>query len=391
MCEEVESDADLDQQHPWVTKNGSDPLLSAEENCSNLVEPPTEQEKNHAITGNMGNLMVVMRAVRRFKRLLHRRRPHLMEGIFGRDSRLVTPPNTYQNADVREARSSDAHDRRPFEKAMAREGVHRDVNVTDDWEKLPLGVDKLVKVTDSTATGASGTPARQSSSGDASRENPVSQPEKHRTAPPRSFTFPAVDHAKGHAHNPLLDTLYLSIGPDVNANLVSDPEHMVVSESPPAVELDIYEQAYQDEMARIKAQKGKSASMYLTRFVEHRDDLREIQGVLDRPKAAAKRATEKMGDLMGTGAKGESGGLGGVGGFASMVKQAKERKNAETDARADSEQERDASAGADRSDEPAEPPVARASSNGQYSRLSTVLDLPGAFPRTPDVERSQPI
>ena len=98
-----------------------------------------------------------------------------------------------------------------------------------------------------------------------------------------------------------------------------------------------------------------------------------------------------MGDLMGTGAKGESGGLGGVGGFASMVKQAKERKNAETDARADSEQERDASAGADRSDEPAEPPVARASSNGQYSRLSTVLDLPGAFPRTPDVERSQPI
>lgn len=339
----------------------------------------------------MGNLLVVMRAVRRFKRLLYRRRPNLMEGIFGRDSRLVTPPNTYHNSDIREARSSDAHDRRPYEQAIAREGVHRDVPVTDDWEKLPQGVDKLVKVADPTGTSPSGTPTRQSSSGDASLERPVSDPKKHRSTP-RAFTFPAEDHAKGHAHDPLLDTLYLSIGPDASTAVPSDTEHMVVSESPPAIEIDIYEQAYQDEMARIKAQKGKSASMYLTRFVEHRDDLREMEGVLDRPKAAARRAKEKMGDMMGSGAKGQAGGLGGVGGFASLVKQAKERKDAEKDAKADSDMERDAGAGAERIDEsrasvqPESSEEPGAGHAGRDPRLSTVLDLPGAFPRTPDVE-----
>lgn len=49
------------QEHPWVTKGGSDPLLSAEENCSDLVGIPTEAELEHAITGNMKQLLVVVR------------------------------------------------------------------------------------------------------------------------------------------------------------------------------------------------------------------------------------------------------------------------------------------------------------------------------------------
>ena len=48
------------QEHPWVTKKGIDPLLSEEENTSNLVEPPTEEEMNRAITGNLGNIIVVV-------------------------------------------------------------------------------------------------------------------------------------------------------------------------------------------------------------------------------------------------------------------------------------------------------------------------------------------
>lgn len=50
------------QAHPWVTKNGEDPLLSIQENCANLVDMPTEEEMNHAITGNMKQLLVVVRA-----------------------------------------------------------------------------------------------------------------------------------------------------------------------------------------------------------------------------------------------------------------------------------------------------------------------------------------
>jgi hypothetical protein len=48
------------QDHPWVTQQGSDKLLSEEENSSDLVEPPTAAEMNAAITNNIGNLMTVV-------------------------------------------------------------------------------------------------------------------------------------------------------------------------------------------------------------------------------------------------------------------------------------------------------------------------------------------
>lgn len=49
------------KEHPWVTKHGKDPLLPAEENTANLVGPPTEEEKNQAITGNLSNILVLVR------------------------------------------------------------------------------------------------------------------------------------------------------------------------------------------------------------------------------------------------------------------------------------------------------------------------------------------
>ncbi|KND94903.1 Calcium/calmodulin-dependent protein kinase kinase 1 [Tolypocladium ophioglossoides CBS 100239] len=58
------------REHPWVTKGGSDPLLSAEENCSHLVEPPTELELSRAFTRKMNHLLCVMKAIHRFRSLL---------------------------------------------------------------------------------------------------------------------------------------------------------------------------------------------------------------------------------------------------------------------------------------------------------------------------------
>lgn len=46
-----------------MTMNGDDPLLSAEENIASLIEPPTEEEKNNAITSNLGNILVLVRCV----------------------------------------------------------------------------------------------------------------------------------------------------------------------------------------------------------------------------------------------------------------------------------------------------------------------------------------
>jgi len=48
------------KDHPWVTKRGTDPLLSAEDNTAHLVEPPSEEEMNRAITGNLSNLILVV-------------------------------------------------------------------------------------------------------------------------------------------------------------------------------------------------------------------------------------------------------------------------------------------------------------------------------------------
>lgn len=48
------------QEHPWVTRGGSDPLLPEEENTANLIEPPTEEETNQAITGNLSNILVLV-------------------------------------------------------------------------------------------------------------------------------------------------------------------------------------------------------------------------------------------------------------------------------------------------------------------------------------------
>ncbi|KAJ6446370.1 CMKK2 protein [Purpureocillium lavendulum] len=58
------------REHPWVTKGGTDPLLSAEENCAHLVEAPNELEINRAFTRKMNHLLSVMKAIHRFRSLL---------------------------------------------------------------------------------------------------------------------------------------------------------------------------------------------------------------------------------------------------------------------------------------------------------------------------------
>ena len=297
-----------------MTQNGKDPLLPAEENCADLVEPPTQKEMNHAITSNMGNLLVVVRAVKRFKRLLGRKRPHLMNSFFGRDSRIVAPPySSHTTPDATESRSVDAHDRRPMEQALTREGVHRQIPINDELEKLPAGMDRIVKI-------ASRSPDEEGP--------PViypSKPQKPRDI--RGLDFPSEELAKGHAHDPLKDTLYLDIGVDPDApDGHGDPEHPVLSESPSGVDANIYEQAYQDEIERVLQRRGRAASMYLNRRVEHRDDLRSYTSFLDQPKevtmAAGSKAASKLGDIASRTTPG----------LVDIVKQAREKNQAEAGA-----------------------------------------------------------
>ena len=51
------------QEHPWVTKDGAKPLISKNVNISHPIDPPTDEEVNAAITGNMKQLLVVVRYI----------------------------------------------------------------------------------------------------------------------------------------------------------------------------------------------------------------------------------------------------------------------------------------------------------------------------------------
>lgn len=291
-------------------------MLSAEENCSNLVEPPTEKEMNHAITSNMGNLMVVMRAVKRFKRLLIRKRPSLMDGLFGRDSRIVSPPQSYRGSPTpAESRSLDIHDRRAVESALTREGVHRHIPINDEMEKLPAGMDRIVKISPSPEG-----------------EGPlVIYPSKSKSTDSREArgrVFDSEENRKGHAHDPLRDTLYLHIGSSSDAPCMPDGEHLPMSESPPGIDINIYEQAYQDEMERILERRGRAATLYLNRRVEHREDLRSHSSILDQPREVAKAAGAKAAFKLG----GLASKTGGSGGLADLVRQAKEKGQADAGA-----------------------------------------------------------
>lgn len=292
--------------HPWVTKKGSDPLLSADENCADIVDPPTEAEMDNAITGNMSQLLVVMKAVKRFKKLLLKKRPELMEGIFGRSSRIVTPPTTMKpQSDLRASRSQDTDDRRPLERALTAEGVHREIEVSDDLERLPKGVDAMAATSSPSPKASSGGDGGGAvHQGQGEGEGHFMQrleTAKHHPDTHRSSTFPlsAEDHGKGHAHDPLMDTLFLDIGVGVDSSTEDDPQSHVVSESPPAVEMNVYETAYQEEMDRILQKKGRDATMYLNRRVEHRDDIRDHENVLDHSKRWPRKGAPSTGGLAG--------------------------------------------------------------------------------------------
>lgn len=286
----------------------------------------------HAITGNMANLMAVMRAVKRFKKLLSRKRPRVMDGIFGRDSRIVSPPRAMrEGTDMRQSRSTDTHDRKPFDSVLVTEGVHRPIDVDDDLEKLPKGINRVAVSSpesydnpnlaadtsgDQQGEGETGAHFAQRKETDSHKPH-ASDPSAHRHPNHRSYTFPEDDHAKGHAHDPLEDKIFLSVGTHAGApEPAGDPRVDIVCESPPGVELNIYEQAYQQEMNRIMEQQGQSAAVYLNRRVEHRDDIRSHSNVIAGAREAGSKIASRFGAV--TGLSGSS--------LAKLVKQKKQEQ-----------------------------------------------------------------
>lgn len=155
-----------------------------------------------------------MKAVKRFKQLLVRKRPELMEGIFGRASRFVQPPLSMNP--MHRTKSDNTANRIHTEQALTVEGVHRDIPITDDLERLPKGVDAEKEL---------------------SQLRDFDQHASH----PGEQKMERVKSGKGHAHDPLEDTLLLGIGAGGDGMPLDGGEFSAVSESPGAVEGNIYE------------------------------------------------------------------------------------------------------------------------------------------------------
>ncbi|KAJ5320565.1 hypothetical protein PENANT_c033G09506 [Penicillium antarcticum] len=324
------------REHPWVTKDGTDPLLSFEENTSQIIAPPTEEEMNSAITTNMGNLMTVMKAVKKFKRLMDPTKPQTpMQSILGGDHEayFVEPPMEMDPDEPFPAVGEQAHGhglsagirkvfgRHPF--AGFREspntmGSSDSASISSrpdhspSSSQRPSGVFEPERKDSNSRTGRS--------PGKADIQEAVHSQSASPHSPSRASsatTKRSLEGTRGHARDPLEEEFpYLFIGPSTytgtshtepstdlmtatsDSPIFEEPEStldptnemeeeepvQIVSESPGAADFNIYETAYRMELDRIKhslsesdrANRQSGPKVYLTRRVENKDEVMRL-------------------------------------------------------------------------------------------------------------------
>lgn len=202
-----------------------------------------------------------MKAVKRFKHLIAYKRPHLIEGILGGESRMVQPPLALSRAEKHhhhKARSVESHDRHPIEGPLAAGGVHRDIDLSNFDESFGGGNENAV-ITQSPLPFDKTPPTSPSLDGSS---QPLPIPGSSR---PKDHT------GKGQADSHSVCYPFLAIGPSGDG---PPPDPPAVSESPPAAEINIYETAYHSEVVKIRERRGDEAKYYLTRRVDQKPEYR---------------------------------------------------------------------------------------------------------------------
>jgi [calcium/calmodulin-dependent protein kinase] kinase len=187
---------------------------------------------------------------------------------------------------LRKSKSQDTHDRLAVESALTTEGVHREV-APDSSERKWLRPRRRCSHTAGLRAEAFAQPPSRpppNSPGASQSLSPTDAKVIHENMS-RSQTQPIQIHGtpsapstptigKGHAHDPLEDTLFLNIGTGADTH----PEDVcLVSESPSNVDINVYEAAYEEEVQRIIAQRKdqhRRPTLYLTRRV---DDIKRIR------------------------------------------------------------------------------------------------------------------
>lgn len=221
-----------------------------------------------------------MKAVNRFKTLIARKRPDLVHSILGHASKIVKPPKAmYSPAsrakDATKPMSIPDEEMQRAKQEFAAKGDHQGAELLDQLDRLP-GTIRTAVVSTSQPIDAKGSKSPDQSDSPPSPDSPRTLRQVHTVPEARQKPEPG----KGHAHNPLEDHRFLSIGPGPHPDDFDgtseidfgsanyDPPGFVVSESPPPVGDNIFEHAYDKEVDNIYQEKGRSTTLYLTRRVE---------------------------------------------------------------------------------------------------------------------------
>lgn len=232
-----------------MTKEGADPLLDAEENCSDLVEPPNELEVSHAFTRRMTHLLCVMRAISNFKALLSSR------------SRLNSPRLNLAPSDAaapQQPRIRPHHKPKP---SMDEQELS-DFKRQNEQHALQLLKERM-HVLKSRATGSLSLPNSLKDTEGSERSSSSETRREHVVAPLQ--TAPPV----------------LGIGTGGVGEWPPNYTHAnppsVVADSPSAVDFNVYDRAYEDEIERIK-QNGGRPSVYMTWHLGEKGRVRSEEG-----------------------------------------------------------------------------------------------------------------
>ncbi|KAI0393684.1 Pkinase-domain-containing protein [Xylariaceae sp. FL0594] len=218
------------RNHPWVTRDGSDPLLSEEENCSDVVETPNELEVNHAFTQKMNHLFYVIRAIHKFKNLISQ-------------SRVSTPRLPYVPKPlVRKARVESLDGSSSMPQSSDVTPPNRQKSVAEEAAELVEQRKAYLR------------------SGNLSLGPPFSRLLEDNEASDRG----------GKAR------IILSIGTGGHDEFSTDePPANTVSESPTRIEFDVYDRAFETEIQRIRSDRKRNrARTYMTKLVGEKEKVK---------------------------------------------------------------------------------------------------------------------
>lgn len=235
------------------------------------------------------------------------------EGRFSLPPTQLNAGKKLQQGMEHRSQSLNTDDRKATESALVSEGVHRDLSVKFGSETTLQSVhpSPLAKFASRASSSDSDGDDDEDAAALTRLQTAFDQAGGPNSLPPfRSSVYHArtVDDRgrRGHAHDPLEDHLYLRIGPSTFAGhstqvdgdaFTPEDDVYMVSESPGAADVDIYETAYRDEIERILAraeQNNQEPQVYLTRRVDAK--LLQLSGLAGKLMAHGEEAKSQIKD-----------------------------------------------------------------------------------------------